>query len=206
VLRLTLSLRWRGRGLGSDLLAELEQRLLPRGVSRIGALLPAGETCSTAFLNSGFAVREGVTYFEKTELTSPESVGLLNELGASVPDARLWSQIAGKTREKDIIDHKLVLPLAQPELAAEYGVDPPRAVILFGPPGTGKTTFARAVAGRLGWPFLELFPLRLGAKDGLASGLNTVFRQIAALGHVVVFIDEVEEIAAAAPWPTPTSA
>jgi len=43
VLRLTLSPRWRGRGLGSDLLAALEQRLLPRGVSRIGALLPAGD-------------------------------------------------------------------------------------------------------------------------------------------------------------------
>jgi transitional endoplasmic reticulum ATPase len=197
VLRLSLSPNWRGHGLGSDLLAALEQRLLARGVARIGALLPAGETGSTAFVNSGFAMRDGVTYFEKTELTSPESVRLLTELGAAVPNARLWSQIAGMTNEKDLIEHKLVLPLSRPELAAEYGVDPPRSVILFGPPGTGKTTFARAVAGRLGWPFLELFPSRLGVSDGVASGLNKVFAQIAELDHVVVFIDEVEEIAAA---------
>ncbi len=197
VLRLSLSPSWRGHGLGSDLLAALEQRLLTLGVSRIGALLPAGETGSAAFGNSGFAAREGVTYFEKTELTTPASARLLAELGAAVPNARLWSQIAGMTAEKDVIERTLILPLSHPDTAADYGVDPPRSVILFGPPGTGKTTFARAVAGRLGWPFLELFPSRLGAAAGIASGLNQAFADIAALEHVVVFIDEVEEIAAA---------
>ena len=197
VLRLTLSPAWRGHGLGSDLLAALEHRLLALGVSRIAALLPAGETGSAAFGNSGFAAREGVTYFEKSELTSPAAARLLTELGAAVPNARLWFEIAGMTAEKDVIERTLILPLAHPDTAADYGVDPPRAVILFGPPGTGKTTFARAVAGRLGWPFLELFPSRLGAAAGIASGLNHAFADIAALEHVVVFIDEVEEIAAA---------
>lgn len=197
VLRLSLSPAWRGQGLGSDLLAALEQRLLTLGVSRIGAVLPAGETGSTAFANSGFAAREGVTYFEKSELTSPASVRLLNELGAVVPNARLWHEIAGMAAEKDVIERTLILPLSHPDTAADYGVDPPRAVILFGPPGTGKTTFARAVAGRLGWPFLELFPSRLAAPAGIASGLNQAFTDIAALEHVVVFIDEVEEIASA---------
>ena len=197
VLRLSLSPGWRGHGLGSDLLAALEQRLLMLGVSRIGALLPAGETGSKAFGNSGFVAREGVTYFEKSELTSPASVRLLNELGAAVPNARLWYEIAGMSAEKDVIERTLILPLSHPDTAADYGVDPPRAVILFGPPGTGKTTFARAVAGRLGWPFLELFPSRLGAAAGIASGLNQAFADIAALEHVVVFIDEVEEIASA---------
>ena len=52
ILRLALSPDWRQRGLGSDLLAALEQRLLARGVSRLSALLPEGETGSTAFTNS----------------------------------------------------------------------------------------------------------------------------------------------------------
>jgi transitional endoplasmic reticulum ATPase len=197
ILRLALSPAWRGKGLGSDLLAALEQRLLARGVSRISALLPEGETGSTAFGNSGFRSRDGITYYEKTGSSSPQVARLLTDLGAAVPNARLWTQIAGMVEVKDLIDRKLVLPLSRADLAAEYAVDPPQAVILFGPPGTGKTTFAQAVASRLGWPFLELFPSRLAAGDGLGTGLNTVFATLHQLDHAVVFIDEIEEIAAA---------
>ncbi len=199
VLLVALAARWRGRGIGSALLAELERRLRAHGVRRISALLPQDATGTVALHNSGYAAREGLTYFEKHEHLVSADASTLSELGGRVLPAGLWEAMAGMEREKQVIERRIVLPLANAEVAERYGVAPPKAVILFGPPGTGKTSFAKAVASRLGWPFVELFPSRLAASaaEGLAASLRHAFADLAELESVVLFIDEVEEIAGA---------
>src|ERR1700689_2033174 len=108
-------------------------------------------------------------------------------------------QLGGMAREKELIERRVILPLAQPQLAERLGLGPPRAGGVVGPPGTGKTGFARGAASRLGWPFVELFPSRLAGESpaGLASALREAFALVAELDKVVLFIDEVEEIAGA---------
>ncbi|NBM18722.1 ATP-binding protein [Streptomyces sp. GC420] len=192
-----LAAAWRNRGIGSALIAELERRLRVQGVRRISALLPPGATGTAALDNSGYRTRSGLVLYEKVEHLGPSDAGLLTELGGRVLPQGLWDALAGMEREKQAIERRIVLPLAEPVLADRYGVMPPKAVILFGPPGTGKTSFAKAVASRLEWPFVELFPSRLasGSPGGLATSLRDTFADLAELETVLLFIDEVEEIA-----------
>lgn len=196
VTRIAVDPEHRRQGVSAGLLSALERRVLDRGVRRLAYVLPEGDGFSVGLAKAGYTRIPAVAYYEKVEPVGPGEAHLLEALGGRVLADGLWTQIAGMQTEKTLIERRVVLPLQQPERAQAHGVLPPRAIVLFGPPGTGKTTFARGIASRLGWPFVEIFPSRLAAGEGgLANALREVFAQIAELERVVLFIDEVEEIA-----------
>lgn len=197
VMRLAIDPGRRGEGLASALLREIERLLVERHVRRIGYVLPEEELQAEGLLKAGYTRRPAVAYFEKLEALGPGEAAVLDRLGGRLLPSGLWDQLAGMHEEKQLIERRVILPLAEPERAAAHGVVPPRAIVLFGPPGTGKTTFARGIASRLGWPFVEIFPSRLAAEPGgLSAALRGVFAEINELERVVVFMDEVEEVAA----------
>jgi hypothetical protein len=72
----------------------------------------------------------------------------------------------------------------------------PRSAILFGPPGTGKTSIVRAIASSIGWDYVELRPSHFVA-EGLPKVQHTadiIFRTLMELDHTVVLFDEVDEL------------
>src|SRR5580704_5542341 len=130
VMRISLAAAWRRRGIGSAMLGELERRLVAAGAHRIRCLLGGGsEIGALALEHAGYTARRGMVFYERLEPVDPGSAGVLGQLG-------------GMAREKELIERRVILPLAQPQLAERLGLVPPRAIVLFGPPGTGKTTFA----------------------------------------------------------------
>ena len=90
----------------------------------------------------------------------------------------------------------MVEPLRHPELAGRLGLVPPATILLFGPPGTGKTSFARAIASRLSWSFVELHPSLLGQGAPGAAALRQALDELQRVERLVCFIDEADEIAA----------
>jgi transitional endoplasmic reticulum ATPase len=141
-------------------------------------------------------------FIENTDLVSeqaidPESVRLLKELGAQMVDRSVWDTISDSQPPKQIIDKRIILPLTETGLAHKHGVIPPKAIIFFGPPGTGKTHFVRAIAGILQWWYIEVSPsdLMQDGADRVGANLKRLMERARNLDKAVLFIDEFEEIA-----------
>ena len=89
------------------------------------------------------------------------------------------------------------LPLRYPELFTRLGVDPPKGVLLHGPPGTGKTRLAKAVANESEASFFTINgPEIMGSAYGESEKrLREVFEEAAKASPSIVFIDEIDSIA-----------
>lgn len=109
-----------------------------------------------------------------------------------------WSQIGGLGHQEMQLKEVIELPLTRPELFREIGIHPPKGVLLHGPPGTGKTMLAKAVANSTKSTFIEVVGSELVQKY-IGEGAKLV-KEIFALARErapsIVFIDELDAIAA----------
>ncbi|GAO47387.1 hypothetical protein G7K_1595-t1 [Saitoella complicata NRRL Y-17804] len=109
-----------------------------------------------------------------------------------------YADIGGLESQIQEIKESVELPLTHPELYEEMGIKPPKGVILYGVPGTGKTLLAKAVANQTSATFLRIVGSELIQKylgDG-PKMVRQLFQVAEEHAPSIVFIDEVDAIGA----------
>jgi len=106
-----------------------------------------------------------------------------------------FNQIGGLTEAKAIV-RGFVTSLTDPELYKQWGITPPKGVLIYGPPGTGKSLLARALATDAGAIFYDLKLMNLTSKFGPNTGelIQEILGVAKDQGRGVVFLGEAEAL------------
>ncbi len=108
-----------------------------------------------------------------------------------------YEDIGGLDREIQRVREMIELPLKYPQIFERLGIEPPKGVLLYGPPGCGKTLMARAVAQETEAYFSHISgPEIMGKFYGESEArLRNVFKEAEANAPAIIFIDEIDAIA-----------
>ncbi|WP_329428173.1 AAA family ATPase [Streptosporangium sp. NBC_01495] len=134
----------------------------------------------------------GTAYMGPSSATHEQSTAEVERSAASFAD------VAGMDEVKEALRVKLLLPVQQPELFAAFGKRAGGGVLLYGPPGVGKTHLARAAAGELGAAFVsvglaDILDMYVGSSE---RNLRATFDLARRHRPCVLFFDEVDALAA----------
>jgi len=109
-----------------------------------------------------------------------------------------YQDIGGLDRQLAELREAVELPLKHPELFEEVGIEPPKGVLLYGPPGCGKTLMAKAVANHVNATFIRVVGSELVRKfigEG-ARLVHELFELAKEKAPTIIFIDEIDAIGA----------
>jgi len=107
-----------------------------------------------------------------------------------------YSSIGGLKKQIKELKEAIELPFENPQAFSDLGIDPPKGVLLTGPPGTGKTMLAKAVANSTNAAFLGLVGAELAQKYIGEGGrmVRELFEMARQKSPAIIFIDEIDSI------------
>lgn len=132
---------------------------------------------------------------EVQQLSSPQKVSKpkLKE----IKKGKGFSAIAGMQELKDTIQLDVIDALNEKERYAEYGLTIPNGMLLYGPPGCGKTFFAERMAEEIGFNFYQLKPSDIQSKyvNESQEKIKNIFDEARENAPSIIFIDELDAVA-----------
>lgn len=107
-----------------------------------------------------------------------------------------FAAIAGMEELKELLRHEVIDVLLNPEEYARYGLTIPNGMLLYGPPGCGKTFFAKHFAEEVGFNFMEVKPSTLKSKwvNATQENIGKMFAEAEDNAPTIIFIDEMNEL------------
>jgi len=119
----------------------------------------------------------------------------MREVAVEVPAVH-WDEVGGLEAVKEELKEAVVWPLKNPEVFKRMGIQPPKGILLFGPPGCGKTMLARVVATESEANFIsikgpEVFSKWVGESE---KAIREVFRKARMASPSVIFFDEIDSL------------
>jgi transitional endoplasmic reticulum ATPase len=120
----------------------------------------------------------------------------LREIYVEIPTVK-WEDIGGLEEVKQELRECVEWPLKYPERFKKLGIKPPKGILLYGPPGCGKTLLAKAVATESEANFIaikgpEIFSKWVGESE---RAIREVFRRARIASPAIIFFDEIDSIA-----------
>jgi len=131
---------------------------------------------------------------------NPETIRMLRRRYFGVPEIKRvrWEDLGGIEKIKSMLYERIVLPYRKIELAKKLGYKLPKGILLVGPPGTGKTSIALALANELGWNFYELGIGRILSSSSIVGEgereIMEVFEKARKSAPSIILIDEIDGI------------
>ncbi len=119
----------------------------------------------------------------------------MREVYVEVPSVH-WNEIGGLDDVKQRLQEAVEWPLKKPGLFKKMGIKPPKGILLFGPPGCGKTLLAKAVSTESEANFIaikgpEIFSKWVGESE---KGIREVFKKARMAAPAVIFFDEIDSL------------
>lgn len=107
-----------------------------------------------------------------------------------------FSAIAGMDELKNAMIEEVIAPLHNPEEYRRYGITIPNGMLLYGPPGCGKTFFAKHFAEEIGFNFMQVTPATLKSKwvNATQENIAAMFKEAEDNAPTIIFIDELDDL------------